>query len=478
MYDVAIIGAGVIGSAIARELSRFKLKILVLEKETDVASGTSKANSGIVHAGFDAEPDSLKARYNIAGQKMFDALSEELDFPFKRCGSIVAAFSSDELPKLEELKTQGENNGLNDLKIIGRDELLELEPNMGKKAIGALFAPSGGIVCPYEMTIAFAENAAENGVEFLFECPVENAVKTKDGFLLKTGLGEFNTKILINAAGLFSDQVNNWLSENKIKIIPRKGEYCLFDKTEGALVGHTLFQLPTKMGKGVLLSPTVDGNLLAGPTSTDIEDKANVATTREGLEEVLAKSRLYTGGLPLSKIITAFAGLRAHSITDDFIIGEAEDVKGLINVSGIESPGLTSAPAIAKHVAGLAAEMTAADKNESFKPRRKGIPRFRHMSTDERKALIAKSPDYGQIVCRCETVTKGEILDAMRAPLGAKNLDSVKRRTRMGMGRCQAGFCSMRVLDIVSEELGIPIDQVTKFGGNTRLLIEKNKATI
>ncbi len=475
MMDIVIIGAGVIGSSIARELSKYHLRICVLEKESDVAVGTSKANSGIVHAGHDAKPNTLKGKLNAKGNSMFDQLSEELDFPFRRNGSLVLCFDEDQKDKLYELKKQGEKNGVPKLEIIPREEVLRLEPNVSPKVVAALYAPTGGIVCPYEMTIAYAENANSNGVHFYFNTEVKKIEKTENGFLIKTSQGDFQSRLIINAAGVFADTINNMISENKIEIIPRKGEYCLFDKAVGDLAQRTLFQLPTKMGKGVLVTPTVDGNLLLGPTAEDIEDKSDVSTTAVGLDFVLEKARFTLRNVPMRQVITSFAGLRAHSTEEDFIIGEVEDVPGFINVAGIESPGLSSAPAIAELVENIVVEKLAPNKNENFNPIRKGIPKFREMTNKERKALIQKDHSYGKIVCRCETVTEGEIRNAINRPLGARDLDGIKRRTRAGMGRCQSGFCLPKLMRILAEELDLSETEVTKFGNHSNLIIGRNK---
>lgn len=475
MFDVVVIGAGVIGCSIARELSRYNLKICVLEKGADVATGTSKANSGIVHAGFDAKPNTLKGKLNAKGNAMFDMLSKELDFPFKRNGSLVLCFDKNDIDKLEELKSKGENNAVPGIKILNKEEVLKLEPSINDNIVAALYAPTGGIVCPYEMTIAYAENAYTNGVEFKLNTEVKNVKKVQEEFIIETSEGSFKSKMVINAAGLFADDLNNMISKNKINIIARKGEYCLFDKTAGAMATRTLFQLPTKMGKGVLVTSTVDGNLLIGPNAVDVEDKSDMCTTQEGLDDVLDKAKITLKEVPMRQVITSFSGLRAHSTTDDFIICEAEDVKRFINVAGIESPGLSSAPAIAKMVEDMIVEKLSPTKNEKFNPVRQGIPKFREMNNEERKNLISKDPSYGKMICRCETVTEGEILSAIRRPLGARDLDGVKRRTRAGMGRCQSGFCSTKIVTILSRELNIPETEITKFGGNSKLLIGRNK---
>ncbi|KGN02610.1 FAD-dependent oxidoreductase [Clostridium novyi A str. 4570] len=475
MFDVTIVGAGVIGCSIARELSKYNLKVCVLEKGPDVATGTSKANSGIVHGGHDATPGTLKAKLNVRGNEMFDKLVEELDFPFKRNGSLVLCFDESEKEGLQKLLEKGQKNGVPNLEIIGKEKILEMEPNVNDDVVGALYVPTGGIVCPYEMTIAMAENAYTNGVEFKFETEVKNVVKKENGFTLETSKGNVETNLVINAAGLFSDDLNNMVSKNKIEIIARKGEYCLFDKTAGAMATKTLFQLPTKMGKGVLVTPTVDGNLLIGPNAVDVEDKTDVDTTQEGIDDILNRAKKTFKQIPMRQVITSFSGLRSHDTVNDFIIGEAEDVPGFINVAGIESPGLSSAPAIAEMVEGIVVEKLSPAKNDKFNPIREGIPKFREMTNEERKELIAKDPSYGKIVCRCETVTEGEILNAIRRPLGAKDLDGIKRRTRAGMGKCQSGFCSTKIVALLSKELGIPETEVTKFGGKSNLLIGEDK---
>lgn len=478
MYDIAIIGAGVIGCSIARELSKFNLKTIVIEKEADVASGTTKANSAIVHAGFDAKPDKLKGKLNAKGNLLFDKLSEELDFPFKRNGSFVLCFDKNDLYKLEKLKEQGIANGVPNIEVLDGDKVREMEPKISEEVVGALYAPTGGIVCPYEMTIALAENAFNNGVEFKFENEVKNIVREKENFIITTNKEKIEAIIVINASGLFADIINNMVSQDKFNIIPRKGEYCLFDKNVGNMIQKTIFQLPTKLGKGVLVTPTVDGNLLVGPNAVDIEDKEDLDTTKEGLDEIIEKARKSIKVLPMNQIITSFSGLRARTESDDFIIGESKDVHGFINVASIESPGLSSAPAIAIMVRELVIDILKPEKNKRYNPIRKGIIKFREIDNEDRKRLIAERPEYGRIVCRCETVTEGEIVDSINRPLGAKSLDAVKRRTRAGMGRCQAGFCSTRILDILSRELGMAKTSVTKFGRNSNILVSKNKEEV
>ncbi|EJO5347537.1 NAD(P)/FAD-dependent oxidoreductase [Clostridium botulinum] len=471
MFDVTIIGSGVTGAAVARELSKYNLKTCVVEKEIDVASGTSKANSGIVHAGEDPIPGTLKAKMNVRGNEMFDELQKEIDFPFKRNESFVLCFDEKDINKLEELRQRGLKNGVPDtMEILNRQQALKLEPNLSEYVVAALRLPTGGIVSPYEFNIALAESAAINGVEFKFQTEIINIEKKEDRYILKTNKEDIETKVVVNAAGVFGDKINNMVSEKKYHITGRKGEYLLFDKTVGDMVQRTIFQLPTKMGKGVLVTPTADGNLLLGPTSVDVEKKDNFETTREGLDIVVEKAKLSIKEIPTRQVITSFAGLRAHEENSDFIIGESEDAKNFINAIGIESPGLTSAPAIGEYIRKIIVEKLNPEENKEFNPIRKDIPKFREMTNEERKKIIKENSDYGKIVCRCEVVTEGEIRDAIRRPLGAKTLDGVKRRTRAGMGRCQSGFCSNRLVEILAEELGIKRNEVTKFGGNSKVL--------
>lgn len=471
MFDVTIIGSGVTGAAVARELSKYNLKTCVVEKAIDVASGTSKANSGIVHAGEDPIPGTLKAKMNVRGNEMFDKLQEEIEFPFKRNESFVLCFDEKDIEKLEELRQRGLKNGLPDtMEILNREEALKLEPNLSEYVVAALRLPTGGIVSPYEFNIALAESAAMNGVEFKLETEIIDIEKKQDGYILKTNKGDIETKVVVNAAGVFGDKINNMVSEKKYHITARKGEYLLFDKTVGDMVQRTIFQLPTKMGKGVLVTPTADGNLLLGPTSVDVEEKDDFETTREGLDNVAEKAKLSIKEIPMRQVITSFAGLRAHEENSDFIIGEAEDAENFINAIGIESPGLTSAPAIGEYIREMIVEKLKPEENKEFNPIRKDIPKFREMTNEERKEMIKENSAYGKIVCRCEVVTEGEIRDAIRRPLGAKTVDGIKRRTRAGMGRCQSGFCSNRIVEILAEELGIKRNEVTKFGGNSKIL--------
>ncbi len=474
-YDVAIIGAGVIGAFAARELSRYNIRTALIERCNDMAMGTSKANSAIVHAGFDAIPGTLKARFNVEGTALMPKVCKELSVPFKPIGSLVVAFSDEEMKTLEKLLERGNKNGVSGLEIYGREKLREVEPNISEEAVGALFAPTAGIVCPYELTIAATENAVVNGAEFIRNFEVAGIDYSGDTFTLRSADKEIKAKIVVNAAGVYADKIAAMAGDNSINIIPRKGEYVLCDKTSGSLAKHVVFQCPTPMGKGVLVTPTVDGNLLLGPTAKDIEDKENTVTTAQSLAEVLEKTKKSFPTINTRDIITSFAGLRAHEDSDDFIIGKSAANPKFINAAGIESPGLSAAPAIGAYIAGLVRDELGADAKPDFTPVREEPVRFRNMTNEQRKALIEKNPAYGRIICRCETVTEGEILDAIKAPAGARDVDGVKRRTRAGMGRCQGGFCGSKVVELLAKELGVEVNEITKFGGNSRILYERTK---
>ena len=466
------------GAAVARELSRYRVNACVLEKEEDVCCGTSKANSGIVHAGYDAEPGTLKARLNVQGNKLMERLSEELDFPFKRNGSLVICRDEEGMPALRRLYDKGIKNGVPDLKILDREEMLEMEPNVAEDVYAALYAPTAGIVCPFSLNIALAENAYMNGIDFRFDTEVQEVVRIEKGYEIHTDNGTFQARYIVNAAGVYADKFHNMVSGKKIHITPRRGDYCLLDKNAGSHVGRTIFTLPTKYGKGVLVTPTVHGNLLVGPTAIDVEDKEGTNTTAAGLDEVITKAGQSVKDLPMRQVITSFAGLRAHEDGDEFIIGEPEDAQGFIDCAGIESPGLTSAAAIGKMAAGILREKLHLEEKNDFIAERKGILDPDTLTKEERAELIRREPAYGNIICRCEMITEGEIIDAIHRPLGAKSLDGVKRRTRAGMGRCQSGFCSPRTMEILARELGISMADITKSGGAAKLVVGINKDTL
>lgn len=470
LYDVVIIGAGVVGCSTARFLSRYDLEIAVLEKEEDVCSGTSKANSAIVHAGHDAKTGSLKAKFNLKGSLMMEDLSKELDFSYKRNGSLVVCFNNEDRPALEELYKRGVANGVEGLEILEGDEVRRREPNLKEEIVAALWCPTGAIVCPFELTQAMAENAATNGVEFIFNTKVTKIVKENDIYVINDSI---KTKAIVNCAGLYSDTIHNLVSDKKYHIIPKKGDYVLMDREVGGLVKSTIFQLPTKAGKGVLVTPTVHGNLLVGPSATDTEDKDATATTQDDLSMIMEKAKLSANNIPFNKVITSFSGVRAHEDNGDFIIEEAAD--NFFDCVGIESPGLSAAPAIGEYVSDLVGTKLNSTKKDHFVNERKGIVKLASLNKDERAELIKKNPNYGQIICRCEEISEGEIIDAIRRNPGAKSLDGVKRRVRAGMGRCQAGFCSPKVMEILARELAKPLEEICKNNPNSKMVYGKMK---
>lgn len=478
MYDVVIIGAGVTGCAVARELSRYKVNACVIDKCEDVCCGTSKANSAIVHAGFDAAEGSLMAKMNVEGNELMEQLSKDLDFPFERNGSLVVCMNQEDLPGLQTLYDRGVKNGVKGLQILTKEEVLEMEPNLSDNVEGALYAPTGGIVCPFNLTIALAENANVNGVEFKFDTEVKDIRKADGYYEIETGNGTIESRYVVNAAGVYADVIHNMVSEKKLKIVARRGDYCLLDRSVGDYVSKTIFPLPTKLGKGVLVSPTIHGNLIVGPTAIDIEDKEGINTTKEGLDDLIAKAGATVKDLPIRQVITSFAGLRAHEEGHEFIIGEAEDAKQFIDVAGIESPGLSSAPAIGIMVADMLRDKMGLEEKADFVATRKGLLNPVSLSMEERNELIKKNPAYGTIVCRCESVTEGEIIDAIHRPVGARSLDGIKRRTRAGMGRCQAGFCSPRTMEILERELNMNMEEITKSGGDSKIVVGRTKENV
>lgn len=460
MKDIIVIGAGVVGCSIARELSKYNLDVLVVEKNSDVSEGISKGNSGIVHAGYNEKIGTLKAKLNIEGNKMFHDLSRDLQFPFKRNGAFILAFSNDDMKTLESLKENGEKLGVEGLEILTREEALNIEPNLNKEIVGVLNVKTSGIVSPYEMTIALAENAAENGVEFKLNSKVTNIEKTSEGYKVTLNNKEVvNGKLIINASGLEGAFLNNLVSMTKRKINPVKGEYCLFDKVAGAMITKTLFQVPSDLSKGVLVTPTAEGNLLVGPNA---EEGKELKTSREGIDEILDKSKKSVEELPIARILNTFSGIRPKTKGGDFIIEEAEDAKNFINVIGIDSPGLTAAPAIGVYVVNIIKEKLDLVEKKNFKKTREKIARFAELSLEEKNTLIKEKPAYGHMVCKCEFVTEGEIIEAIHRPIPALTVDAIKRRTRASMGGCQGVGCTLPISKILSRELGIDISDINK----------------
>ncbi len=489
-YDVAIIGAGISGAAIARELSRYNLDICVIEKENDVSCGTSKANSGIIHAGYDPEPNTLMARLNIEGTKLYPKWAEELHFDFKPIGSLVVAFSEGDEKIIKDLFERGKKNGVEELQLINREELEKLEPNIAEEATSALYAPTAAIISPYQATWCIAENAVSNGVKIFTGCEVHaitSPENPKENFVVHTGEGDINARYVVNAGGLYADRISEMVNSTSYTIVPRRGEYCLLDNNCRDLAHHVLFQTPNELGKGVLVSPTVDENILIGPSADTCNDKTFMGTYKENQEFILEKGEKTIPNIPQRNIINSFAGARAIAYytdekgkigkaVNDFIIEEDENVKRFIHVAGISSPGLASAPAIGVYVSDILKHAgLELSPNKDFVPIFKGIQNFKLASEKKKKQLIESNKLYGRIICRCEMITEAEIVQAIHCGVGAVDLDGVKRRTRTGMGRCQGGFCSPRVTEIISRELNIPMIDVTKKGGCSFILNSKTR---
>ena len=460
MLDVIVIGAGVMGAAVSRELSKYKLNIMVLDKENDVSNGTSKANSAIVHAGYDAKEGTLMAKYNVLGAGMYESLCKEIGAPYKNVGSYVLAFSEEERKHIEKLYQRGLTNGVPQMEILEKDEILRREPNINKNVVAALYAGSAGIVGPWEFTIKLLENAALNGTEVLVDAEVSNIEKLQDGYkvILKDGRS-FETKVVINAAGVYADKINDMVSKNHFDIHPRIGEYYVLDKVQGKLTNSVLFQCPTIMGKGILVTKTVHGNIMVGPTAEDVESKDYVGTTTHGLDDIRRQAEKTISGINYRDSIRNFTGIRAESSTGDFIIGEVSDAPNFFNIAGTKSPGLSSAPAIGVDVAKMVVEKLGAIKKEEFKQNKPQI-HFIELSPKEKAEVIKKDPRYGRIICRCESITEGEIVDVIHRMVGARTVDGVKKRCRPGTGRCQGGFCGPRVQEILARELGKELNEI------------------
>ena len=482
MYDVVIIGCGVVGASAAYELARYKLRVAVLEAAADIAAGTTKANSAIIHAGYDPEPGTLTARLNVEGNRLTGEICEKLQVPFKRVGSLVVAFSPEQLPTLQALYDRGCKNGVPGLRLLSGMEARAMEPGLSEEVCGALFAPSAGIIDPWGFAIAMAETAVRGGVELRRDCPVTGIEDTGAGFVLHTPAGDVAARFVLNAAGVDADRVHEMLEPNDWQTLPSRGEYYLLDKSEHARVSRVIFQCPGPEGKGVLVAPTIHGNLICGPNAEAVEDRLDLGNTAAGMAEVRAKASRSVPGIQWRQNIRNFAGLRANTTRSDFIIEESGAHPGFIDLAGIKSPGLSSAPAIAKMAARmLAAGGLALEPDPDFVDRREHIV-FKNLSAEEKNELIRKDPRYGRVVCRCETITEGEIVAALHSPIPPRSINGVKRRCNAGMGRCQGGFCGPRVQEIIARELGIDQAEVlleqagstiltgrTKTGGNANV---------
>ena len=474
-YDVIIIGAGVTGSMIARVLSMYDVRICVVEAASDAAAGASRANSGIVHAGYDAKPGSLKAKFNVLGSAMMPRIAADLDVPYSNCGSLVVSFNEENDKSLQTLYDHAQQNGVH-VELIGKERVLEMEPMFSPKVRSALYAPTAGIICPFSLTIAALENAAGNGAAVLFDSRVSAIARTDGGYTVTAGGRNISARYIVNAAGMYADEISRIAGAEEFTIRPRKGQYIIFDTAMPAKVNNVIFGAPTKKGKGVLFAPTVYGNMLAGPTAEDIADKDDKTTTGGGLAYVMSGAVRYVPGIESRYAITEFAGLRSVPSTGDFIIGESKCVPGFVNVAGIESPGLTSAPAIAEHVVDILQSigLTTAQNSKAVRTR-KAIEVFANATDERKKELIAQDSRYANVVCRCEHVTEAEIIQSIHRPCGARTVDGVKFRAGAGMGRCQGGFCLPRVMDILAREIGCAYDDVTKSGGGSYILSGKTK---
>jgi len=476
MYDIVIIGCGIVGAAVAYEVSKYELRVAVLEKENDVAVATTKANSAIIHAGYDPKPGTLMAKLNVEGAMLAKELCKALDVPHKQCGALVLAFSPQEISTLESLLQNGKANGVQGLRILDKVQTLELEPNVSGDVIAALHVPSTMIVSPWEYGLALAETAVKNGVELRRECEVVDIKKTQDGYKIYTSQGEVYTRHVINAAGLYADKIHNMVADEAFAIQPDRGEYFLLDKSEGGRVNHVIFQCPSNSGKGVLVAPTVHGNLIVGPNSVEVRDANDLATTATGLDFVRKAAQKSVPDIDFRANIRNFAGNRAKTAHKDFIIKEAKDAKGFINLAGIASPGLSAAPAIAK----MAVEIL---KNSGVRLREKqnfimerNRIRYHELSPEEKAELAARDSAYSTVVCRCETVTEGEIRDALQSPIPLKSVDAVKRHSGAGMGRCQGGFCGPRVVEMLAAHYKCSPIEIVQDGMGTQILTSETKS--
>lgn len=476
MYDVAIIGAGVIGAMTARALSRYDIKIALLEAGSDVATGASAANSGIVHAGHDAPEGSKKALFNVRGNRMMQQVARELGVKCGNNGSLVLGFSESEDAVLRDLLSRGKKNGVTDLEMLDAAAVRKIEPNVSRDVFSALYAKSGGIVCPYELTVAATGNAMDNGAELRLNFRVAAIVSGKNGFTIASDKGDkIEAKRVVNCAGIYADKVAGMIGDNSFKIGARKGEYILLDRESGSFVAQTLFTLPSEKGKGVLISPTVDGNILIGPTSVENSDREDNALDAEGFNYIKENAMRMCENIPFHNTITSFAGIRAFCDRHDFVIEPSNVDARFFHVAGIESPGLTASPAIAEHVSKIIADSLNARENAAFDPYRQPDYFFKELTRDEKNELIARDSAFGRILCRCEEITMGEVLHALRRNPQPRTVDAIKRRTRAGMGRCQGGFCQPYIVDILKEEYGLSDEEVMKSNGESYIFTGRTK---
>lgn len=472
--DIAIIGSGIAGTMIARTLSKYNLSITVFDKENDVADGTTMANSAIVHSGYDPEPGSNKAKYNVAGNRLYKQICDEMDVDFKQIGSLTVATNDQELKVIEGLVERAKENDV-PVQLLSAKEVIAMEPNLRKDIKAALYAPTAGIVSPYQLAVALMENAMDNGVSLALSHEVLNIEQISDGYKIITNKGDYESKVVINCAGVYADKIHNMVAKPTFSIRPRRGQYFVLDNTVSDFVHHVIFPCPSDKGKGVLFTPTVHGNVLIGPNAEFIDDKEGVQVTGDGLTYVKAHAGRVVENIPYHKVIRSFAGLRASSDRHDFIIEEAVDAKGFIDVAGIESPGLASAPAIALEVEKIVSSNLKLIEKKDYKKTRQATVEFSLLSNEEKQAYIKKDSRYGNIVCRCERITEGEIVDCIHRNAGGRTVKGIKKRVRPGMGRCQGGFCEPLVVEILARELGIDMVDVLYDADHSNVLVEETK---
>jgi len=473
MYDVTIIGCGIVGAAAACELTKYNLSVAVLEKENDVACGATRANSAIAHAGYDPLPGTKMARLNVLGSKMMEGLCKDLAVEYERIGSLVLAFSERDMEAVRELYKRGVKNEVPGLRVLTRGEVLEIEPNLSESVVGALYAPTAAIINPWGLCIALAQTAAINGADIHLNSEVLRIDRVDGYYRVETTSGSYDTRYIVNAAGGYSDKISEMVAEPFFKIKPVKGEYLLLDKSQGGFVNHVIFQTPSEAGKGVLIAPTVHGNLIVGPNAQPVEDPEDTTVTYRGLEEVVNASLRSSARINFGETIRSFAGVRATG-SDDFII-EAS-APNFINAAAIKSPGLTAAPAIALEICSLLEENgLELIKKDSF-TYYKRKPLFKHMSPEERERALERDRRYGRVICRCQTITEGDIIEAIKAPLPPVSIDGVKRRCETGAGRCQGGFCGPRVHEILSREHGVKMESVCQNKAGSYILTGRTKS--
>jgi glycerol-3-phosphate dehydrogenase len=472
--DVAVIGAGITGLSIARELSRYRLKIAVIDREEDVCCGTSKANSGIIHTGIHVSKDSVKGSLALQGNIMFDELSRDLSLPFQRTGELIVAMNEEECAQLEGMMKKGRENDVPGLRLMGGGDARMMEPNLSTGVVGALYAPTAGVIAPFEMSFALAENARENGVEFYLDADIVDCDLLSDSrFCLHTVSRKFIAPFVINAAGVNADRIAAMIDDPSVEIFVRKGEEYILDRQTAGLVRRIIFPVPQPRTKGILIIPTIGGPIMIGPTAEEVDDREDLSTTIEGLHRILSSARKIVPHIVKDQIIASFCGLRACARGDDFILRKAH-LSGFVHAAGIQSPGLTAAPALARQVTSLLVEMGLPLRSaDRFNPNRTPFVHFCDLDQNAAVEKIAEDPAYGHVVCRCELVTEAEIVEAVRR--GANNLSGIKLRTRAGMGRCQGSFCTYRVVEILSRALGIPYTGISLKGRGSEVLIAETR---